>query len=472
MYSIEELIMESTGLKSQKPVNFSMKSIPNFSGYTDEIIKDVTQASEDLQFYETYAKINQKNCADKMRMLKRINNIFAQNCYDKQAKQTMESYIYKQAMSTEADAQTTGGTASAASNMAQKAQQMQEGVEKKKGNFFKRIIKAIKDFIRKIINFIKLVINKIITFIRSIGVDTQNQKLVDKNPFTEKGEVYYNFSSFNFGGAKSFCSLFEKVKTKINKKTNNGTIDSNAERDVESFLKKLKAKVKFDWEADDADKGRDGKKAAVAWYLFGLKMCDGAKSYNSANIKKLVLLGQEQEKILPRLQKVNTTLDQSFGPLLELSEKLERGEIKEVNGAWVNAANSAINAATTNMQSNNMRNADKEKADLKQEAIKGNGRNPVRNAAASVYGAGAAVGRSIKNNLGEYSVVFGVDNFTVEIVNTKNFNAIIGSIKKVITVTNIAVGIANDIAAHSRQLIVQSSTEIEQSRKSSGSGKI
>ena len=427
-FSIEELILEGTGLKkvvNQNNSSFESRETTSYCGCTDAIIKDVAQASEDLKFIDIYEKINKKSCSDKMHMLNRIKNVYSNNCYNKKAKQTMESYIYNNMLSTEEEAQNTGSTttnpndansngnngANAASNgAAQKAEQMKKEAGKKKGGWFKKIITAVKNFIMKIVNFIKMLINKVLTYFKSLSVDPDKYKINPKNPLTEKGDIYYNFSGFNFSGAKAFCKVFEHVQSKLNEHTTGGEISKEGEGDLASFFNQLKSKVKFDWEEGEKEK----LKASISWKLFGLKMCGGEESYKSANPRKLALLSQEMQAISTQFQNVNDMIDKSLGNLLKLAEDLESGKITEIDNKFVSSANKAATTTATNIQKN------------------------------TNYQNGTPTGSKL-GIIPTYGVSFNVDGTVVNIFNSKNVSDMLKNLQKVVSVTNIGSGICFDV---------------------------
>ena len=88
-FSVEECLFSGTSVFKRNNTVAINTSVDT----TDNVIKDLTQAREDLRFFDTYAAINEKNTGDKMKMLKRINNVYAKNILDVKARNSIESYI-------------------------------------------------------------------------------------------------------------------------------------------------------------------------------------------------------------------------------------------------------------------------------------------------------------------------------------------------------------------------------------------
>ena len=332
-FSIEELIAVGTGFVPSKKTDTSMKSIENYSGFSDAVIADVTQASESLKFMDTYILINNKNANDKVKMLNRIRNLYGRNIYDNQAKNSIESYCMKNLYSAEEDANNTGS--STQNNDA--ASKAKTDASKKKGQFFKKIIEAIKGFLRKVIDFIKLIINKIKTFFgKFLAKNLDHFKLQDKNPFSE-GEKVLDFSSYNLANAQKFVKTFSNMSAKIDEKSEGGdfkqTIDGGAEDDMARFIKKMKSQVKI---LDNIDNGQEGAAdEAIAWEMFGMKMTDGNTAWKRANLAKIVRLSQvmndQSNGLLNNLITVNEKINTVFGPIEKIASDLEAGRIEDTN---------------------------------------------------------------------------------------------------------------------------------------------
>ena len=300
---------------------------------SDNIIKDLAQAEEDLKFFDTYELINSKNTSDKMKMLKRINNVYAKNVYNKSAKSSIESYVVSNIRSTEDDAAGTDNTT---------------GTKK---NFFKNMIQLLKNFIMKIVNFIKTLFNKVLTFFKTIKMNPQQLQLVKDNPYKgDKNKNYLNYSSFNLSGIDKFCKIYENLKTQISSTSTGDTrnVSQNASdlnKGFSTFMSKMQSKLKFDPSFE-----------SVAWNLFGIKACDGDECYKFAKVKTLAYLsgiGTETpiKDKLDRIKKVLDKINENFEPLQKFSENIDDAK---------GAAQMNKKARTTAARMNELQNANGE----------------------------------------------------------------------------------------------------------------
>ncbi len=416
-YSFEELMNSSLGFSSGVK-QIDMKSI----GYADAIVADVTKAAEDLHFFETYTLLNEKNIKDKMNMLKKIQNTYANNITDSYSRKGLESYLDRNFRSTEAEAAQNGGSTNNNNN-----QNDNNNAEngKKKGQFLKRIITAVINFIKKVIDFIKLVFNKIKTFIAGIFQKGKDQwKLNPKNPFGGDGKdkMFFDFSSFNLGGAKKFVNTFNKLESRINQNsttdertfTAKSNINSNAINDVQTFVKKMQSQVNMDID-----------KQAILWNIYGMKTCDSQKSYQSCNVGKLLnLLMQLQppnqgenptQGLLPEIMKVNEKIGIAFKPIEELVKNIENGTVNEINGAFVKAGET--------IQKNNIENNE-----------------------------------NIKKS--RYVAEFKINNENVTIANTKNLNDMIKFLKNIVGYSNTVTAIGQSIVNNIQQVLIPINSEV------------
>ena len=416
-YSFEELMNSALGISSGvKPLDMRT------TGYSDAIIADVTKAAEDLHFYETYVKLNEKNIKDKMNMLQKIKNTYANNIYDTYSRKSLESYLNKNIRSTEDEAAQNGGSTNNNGQNNNNQNNAENG--KKKGQFLKRIITAVINFIKKVIDFIKLVFNKIRTFIAGIFQRGKDQwKLNPKNPFGGDGKdkMFFDFSSFNLGGAKKFVKTFNNLESRINKNsttdermfTAKSNINSNAINDVQTFVKKMQSQVNMDLD-----------KQAILWNIYGMKTCDSQKSYQSCNVGKLLnLLMQMQppnqgenptQGLLPEIMKVNEKIGIAFKPIEELVKNIENGTVNEINGAFVKAGET--------IQKNNIENNE-----------------------------------NIKK--ARYVAEFKINSENVTIANTKNLNDMIKFLKNIVGYSNTVTAIGQSIVNNIQQVLIPINSE-------------
>lgn len=417
-FSIEELIGIESYSSKNKANSTSLKNSDSYCGFNDGVYADVTQAAENLRFIDTYSKINQKNVADKIHMLKKIHNIYANNIYDKDASSSIESYCLKQLFSTEADAAPAGNggaiTQQNGSTGNAQADKMQENAGKTKGGFFKKIIETIKQFIQKVVDFIKLIINKVKTFFGRFLADVSGCELVKKNPFS-KDETWLDFSSYNLANAKAFIKPFERINARIDE---NATSGRSLDGSVENFMKQMKSKVQILSNIDEGDEKNID--AAVAWNMFGMKMCNGEEAFRKADLRKVVQLAKtmnnESGRLYEDLIKINNSVNETFKPLQEIANGLQSGQIKDTKEGFQKANEAATQAA---------------KDKLKQEN-------------------GAIVG-TIKGLF----VKVDVSGLVVMIKNSKDMKEICNFLKKLITVTNKTAAIGQKIGTQISKLIVK-----------------
>lgn len=417
-FSIEELIGIESYSSKNKANSTSLKNSDSYCGFDDGVYADVTQAAENLRFIDTYSKINQKNVADKIHMLKKIHNIYANNIYDKEASSSIESYCLKQLFSTEDNAAQAGNngaiTQQSGSTGNAQADKMQENAGKTKGGFFKKIIETIKQFIQKVVDFIKLIINKVKTFFGRFLADVSGCELVKKNPFS-KDETWLDFSSYNLANAKAFIKPFERINARIDE---NATSGRSLDGSVENFMKQMKSKVQILSNIDEGDEKNID--AAVAWNMFGMKMCNGEEAFRKADLRKVVQLAKtmnnESGRLYEDLIKINNSVNETFKPLQEIANGLQSGQIKDTKEGFQKANEAATQAA---------------KDKLKQEN-------------------GAIVG-TIKGLF----VKVDVSGLVVMIKNSKDMKEICNFLKKLITVTNKTAAIGQKIGTQISKLIVK-----------------
>ena len=94
MFSVESILFSDDSNRSSEAI------IPVSLKTGDACIKDVVNSLEELEFIDTYAKINDHNQRLKMQMCKRLANI-TNNIRNSQARNSCESYLYNAAFSTE-----------------------------------------------------------------------------------------------------------------------------------------------------------------------------------------------------------------------------------------------------------------------------------------------------------------------------------------------------------------------------------
>jgi hypothetical protein len=74
-YSIEALIAEGTGLKTRDEMKYTSSSESAYDGYFDAVQAELTRSFENLEFLDTYSRVNEANDASKLRMMKRLEKL-------------------------------------------------------------------------------------------------------------------------------------------------------------------------------------------------------------------------------------------------------------------------------------------------------------------------------------------------------------------------------------------------------------
>lgn len=94
-YSIESLIAESTGLKSITDDRFVSSEENLYDGYADGIIQDTYRQLESVESALLLEKLSSNNDASKIRMLKRLKQVYGSTIDNQTALKGVESYFDK-----------------------------------------------------------------------------------------------------------------------------------------------------------------------------------------------------------------------------------------------------------------------------------------------------------------------------------------------------------------------------------------
>ena len=162
-FSVESILFKDTFNSNTSNVKV------NASKSMDELVYDAYKSEEELKFFETYDMLNTYNTNQKIRMLKRLNNI-TNNIRNKNISNSCESYI----RSLEED---TG----------------------KKQNIFIRIFEFIKFVFRKIFEFIKKIVSILVEKIKKLFKINNISKNASKQ---EKEEIKTKLLTLNKSKSK------------------------------------------------------------------------------------------------------------------------------------------------------------------------------------------------------------------------------------------------------------------------------
>lgn len=147
-YSIEALIAEGTGLKTRDEMKYTSSSESAYDGYFDAVQAELTRSFENLEFLDTYSRVNEANDASKLRMMKRLKRVYGSTIEDPAKASSVESFIDSNIRSLEEDKKTDGG----------------EKKPSKVKEFFGRIIEALKRMLEGLRDFFKGIWKKIKEF--------------------------------------------------------------------------------------------------------------------------------------------------------------------------------------------------------------------------------------------------------------------------------------------------------------------
>ena len=138
--------------------NTSSNTVVNTSKSMDELVYDAYKSEEDLKFYETYTMINDYNTNQKLRMLKRLNNV-TNKIKNRNINNSCESYLNSIMYSIEEDNDNNTTTDGSDSKPADTKK------SKKKKNFLIRFFEKIAELAKKFASIVRKVVMKFIDFI-------------------------------------------------------------------------------------------------------------------------------------------------------------------------------------------------------------------------------------------------------------------------------------------------------------------
>lgn len=150
-YSIEALIAEGTGLKTRDEMKYTSSSESAYDGYFDAVQAELTRSFENLEFLDTYSRVNEANDASKLRMMKRLKRVYGSTIEDPAKASSVESFIDSNIRSLEEDkkpdapAKEPGKVKAFFQRIIEALKKMLEGLR----DFFKGIWKKIKEFFTK-----------------------------------------------------------------------------------------------------------------------------------------------------------------------------------------------------------------------------------------------------------------------------------------------------------------------------------
>lgn len=286
-YSIEALIAEGTGLKTRDEMRYTSSSESAYDGYFDAVQAELTQSFENLEFLDTYSRVNEANDAAKLRMMKRLKRVYGSTIEDPAKASSVESFIDNNIRSLEEDKKT-------------------DGSEKKPGKvkeFFGKIVEALKKMLEGLKRFFKGIWKKIKEFFTKkneknsrVATEEEIKKIIIGRPDVGMKDVTsnkYNKTNTNVdaSGAGDWLVKFDKISKDKAKKTIDslitikdvakitnemrGTVTSN---DSRQKVMNMQNQSKLIAKMNDTD---------IARTCFGAEKCD-AKYVSKLSVKVLV----------------------------------------------------------------------------------------------------------------------------------------------------------------------------------------
>ena len=232
-YSIEALIAEGTGLKTRDEMRYTSSSESAYDGYFDAVQAELTRSFENLEFLDTYSRVNEANDASKLRMMKRLKRVYGTTIDDPIKASSVESFIDRNIRSIEEDKKTDGGD--------KKPSKVKE--------FFGKIIEALKTMLHNLKEFFKGIWKKLKEFFTRknennsrVATEEEIKKIIIAQPNVGIKDVdhnKYNKTNTNVdaSGAGDWLVKFDKIQKDKAKKAIDGIISIKDVAAVTSALK-------------------------------------------------------------------------------------------------------------------------------------------------------------------------------------------------------------------------------------------
>lgn len=218
-YSIEALIAEGTGLKTRDEMRYTSSSESAYDGYFDAVQAELTRSFENLEFLDTYSRVNEANDASKLRMMKRLKRVYGTTIDDPIKASSVESFIDRNIRSIEEDKK-TDDSEKKADNSAQNTDgdtKKTDGSTKEPGKvkaFFQRIIQALKTMLKGLKDFFKGLWEKIRKIFskkkkEDCEVKTPEEIIESFNPDYKPIDRDKMSTNFNRGSVRARNTIFD-----------------------------------------------------------------------------------------------------------------------------------------------------------------------------------------------------------------------------------------------------------------------
>ena len=299
--------------------NTSNNTVVNTSKSMDELVYDAYKSEEDLKFYETYTMINDYNTNQKIRMLKRLNNV-TNKIKNRNINNSCESYLNSIMYSIEEDngntTTTTDGNKDGKNDGENKSPSTPtptpQNPEKKRNifiQFFEMLGKAIKKFLSILAEGIKRFLNWISRgrLFKDIKKGNDNNSANLKDSTTEAAEK------------------IKQIKEELDKKKNPTSEDINkamseilkvmgeATSSDETIIKELEEKLKIESSPE--------KKNKIQECIDGLKKRIETKRQHQKEIK-------ESKRNAQIIKKINDDMEREKRENEKLARKIEEIRLK------------------------------------------------------------------------------------------------------------------------------------------------
>lgn len=365
-YSIEALIAEGTGLKTRDEMKYTSSSESAYDGYFDAVQAELTQSFENLEFLDTYSRVNEANDATKLRMMKRLKRVYGSTIEDPAKASSVESFIDSNIRSLEEDKKS-------------------DGSEKKPGKvkeFFGKIVEALKKMLEKLKNFFKGIWKRIKEFFTKkneknsrVGTEEEIKKIIIAKP--DVGIKDVNANKFNktntnvdASGAGDWLVKFDKISKDKAKKAIDELITV---KDIGRATSALKGNttansVKGHLESSDkfmsmADKSKLIAKMNdndIARVCFGAEKCD-AKYVSKLSVKALVNLIRNMSDLEGVANKVESLVEKGIHTVEEF--------YKSSSGGLLNPNSPGGNSKATEAEFNKVCNMLRDAAKSSQKIV-------------------------------------------------------------------------------------------------------
>lgn len=151
-FSVETFIASKTGAVKEKIPEFTTES---YDGYSDGVYEALQRSEEQLNFLDTFTKLDEKNTSDKINMLKRIAKSYNKKTVSNLVISSLEAFIERSIEEERGDNEPAGNNNQVQKPQDQANDQKNSSIKDKAKNMLITILKAIEKFIQSVGTFFK-----------------------------------------------------------------------------------------------------------------------------------------------------------------------------------------------------------------------------------------------------------------------------------------------------------------------------